>query len=346
MESKFWEDIEAGEKLPVLNFPITIKTLVMGVCGTRDLMPYHHDPAYSKSIGNRDMFVNTMFEQALFGRFVTDWCGPESDFRETGLQMLNQLCPGDIAKIEGTVVDKLEEDGEKRIKLQLSASNEIGVAATGTASLAMPSHSDGPVRPMIRLERPAMDAHPQIPDFAKAWLGVESPKSPGAYPVSEVQIMYWCDMVEDHNPLYGDTDYARKSRHNGMIAPPMGLITWTMARAGHTGVDFEAPDVNEPNRKPWPPKQPAKTGGGIPMPPGMTDTIAQGSVQTYGVPLRPGDRAFATSETLNCSPLKQTKLGPGYFQTNLQTFYNQKDEIVGTNLFTLLRYGGTPEMDS
>ena len=38
---------------------------------------------------------------------------------------------------------------------------------------------------------------------------------------------------------------------------------------------------------------------------------------------------------------KDTKLGPGYIQTNLQTFYNQKGEFVGTNLYTLLRYGGS-----
>lgn len=46
-----------------------------------------------------------------------------------------------------------------------------------------------------------------------------------------------------------------------------------------------------------------------------------------------------TSELLDCSPQKRTKLGPGYFQTNLSTYYNQDDQIVGTNLFTLLRYG-------
>ena len=61
------------EAKPVLDFPITVKTLILAVCGTRDLMPYHHDPDYSKSVGNRDMFVNTMFEQALFGRYVTDF---------------------------------------------------------------------------------------------------------------------------------------------------------------------------------------------------------------------------------------------------------------------------------
>ena len=62
-------------------------------------------------------------------------------------------------------------------------------------------------------------------------------------------------------------------------------------------------------------------------------------MQAYGTPLRPGDSVCATSELLDCSPLKRTALGLGYFQTNLSTFYNQHDEIVGTNIFTLLRYG-------
>jgi len=338
MESKVWEDIEVGEVLPSLHFPITVKTLVLAVAGTRDLMPYHHDPAYSKSVGNRDMFVNTMFEQALFGRFVTDWCGPDSDFRETGLQMLDQLCPGDVARVEGSVTEKNRVGDDYRVKLELRVSNHIGVAATSSATLAMPSRKGGAVVPVLELSKPQVKVHPEIPDFARDWLGKASPKFPGAYPISGVQIMYWCDMVEDANPLYIEDDYARSCRHGGVVAPPMGLISWSMARAGHQGVDRDAPDVGCAERKPWPPRT-AESGGGFPTPPGTTDTIAQGSVQTYGKLLRPGDRVFQTSEVVNCSPRKQTKLGPGYFQTNLSTFYNQHDEIVGTNLFTLLRYG-------
>jgi len=345
METKFlyWDDIEVGQSLPSLDFPITVKTLTLAVCGTRDLMPYHHDPAYSKKVGNRDMFVNTMFEQALFGRFVTDWCGPESDFRETTLQMIDQLCPGDVARIEGRVSEKTRVGDDYRVKVELSASNHIGIAATASAILAMPSREGLPVATITDLEKPKIDPHPQIPNFAKEWLGKESPRSPGGYPVSEVQIMYWCDMVEDSNPLYEDGEYARASRHGGVIAPPMGLITWTMGRGGHQGVDFQAPDANSPDRKPWPPREAKSAGGGIPSPPGTTDTIAQGSVQTYGTAIRPGDRIYQTNEMVNCSPLKTTKLGPGYFQTNLTTFYNQEGDIVGTNLFTLLRYGGNPQ---
>ena len=340
MDSKFWEDVQVGEVLPTLHFPITIKTLTLAVAGTRDLMPYHHDSAYSKSLGNRDMFVNTMFELALFGRYTTDWCGPESDFRETRLQMLDQLCPGDVAVIEGSVRAKERSGDDYQVKVDLKATNHIGVAARFSATLAMPSRRGGAVVPKLELAKPQVEVHPEIPDFAKAWLGASTPLSPGAYPVSEAQIMYWCDMVEDANPLYADGEYARNSRHGGIVAPPLGLVTWAASRAGHQGVNRDAPDHGSPDRKPWPPKATDAKPRTLGQPPGTTDTIAQISVQTYGKLLRPGDRVFQTSEVVNCSPQKQTKLGPGYFQTNLVTFYNQKEEIVGTNLFTLLRFGG------
>ena len=337
MQSRFFEEVSVGEALPPLEFPITQKTMVLAVCGTRDLMPYHHNPAYSKLVGNRDQFVNTMFEQALFGRFVTDWSGPESDFRETSLQMIGQICPGDTARVEGRVASASTESGEPRVNIEMTASNHLGLAARSTATIAMPSRASGPVRPFTALQKPSFELHPEIPDFAKAWLGDVSEPSWGGYSVSEAQILYWCDMVEDSNPLYVDGDYARKSRHKGLIAPPMGLITWSMQRAGHQGADFDAPDCDLPARRPWPPR----AGGArtIKTPPGATETIAQGSTQSYGVPVRPGDRIYSRSETVNCSPLKKTRLGPGYFQTNLDTYYNQRHELVGTNVFALLRYG-------
>ncbi len=153
-ESKLWEEVDRGEELPVLHFPITVKTLVLAVCGTRDLMPYHHNPDYSRSLGNRGMFVNTMFEQALFGRFVTDWSGPESDFRETSLQMVAQIVPGDVAVIEGRVVKKYRDGDDRRVELELTASTALGIAARSTATLAMPSEEIGEVKPYRLLRKP------------------------------------------------------------------------------------------------------------------------------------------------------------------------------------------------
>ena len=332
IQSRMWENVEVGETLPELAFPITIKTMVLAVCGTRDFSAYHHDPAYSKSVGNPDMFVNTMFEQALFARFATDWSGPESDFRESTLKMRGVLCPGDLAKIEGRVADKSERDGDHLVTIEMTASNTAGVAAKSTATLATPSRAAGPVAPRASLAKPALEPDPDMPDFARAWLGEPGPPSWGGYPISEVQILYWCDMVEDANPLYVDGDYARKSRHSGVIAPPVGLMSWTMPRANHWA------DVNSPERALWPPVD-AGQEPFMRQPPGVSECIVQGSQQTYGKPLRPGDRAYFRSEIVNCSPLKETRVGPGYFQTQLDTYYNQHDELIGTDVLSMLWYG-------
>ena len=337
-DSLLWEDVNEGDELPVLEYPITVKNLVMGVVGTRDFMPYHHDSAYTKSIGSRDQFVNTMFNQALFGRFVTDWCGPDADFRATTLRMIGQVCPGDTAILEGRVAKKHRDGDDYLVELELNSRNHLGTACISTATMALPSREGGAVKPRLELEKPKIDLDPDLPDFAREWLGQESAARSGAYPVSEVQIMYWADMVEDANALYEDSEYARNSRHGGMIAPPMALITWTMDRPGRSGVNQEAPDVSKPERGPWPPRAEPLAAGQRFDPPGATATIATISEQSYGKPLRPGDRVSASTEFVNCSGLKDTRLGPGYFATVLNNYYNQDGDLVGTNLFTLLRY--------
>lgn len=59
-----------------------------------------------------------------------------------------------------------------------------------------------------------------IPEEAKAYIGRESGPITG-YPVSEHEIRRFCYAVDDLNPLYIDAEYASKSRHGGIIAPPL-----------------------------------------------------------------------------------------------------------------------------
>jgi hypothetical protein len=40
----------------------------------------------------------------------------------------------------------------------------------------------------------------------------------------------------------------------------------------------------------------------------------------------------------NCSQKKKTKLGEGYFITTERLFYNQRDDLVRTQAFTVFHY--------
>ncbi|MDH3214379.1 MAG: MaoC family dehydratase N-terminal domain-containing protein, partial [Myxococcales bacterium] len=39
-------------------------------------------------------------------------------------------------------------------------------------------------------------------------------------PVNPAMIRHWCDAVDDRNPVYTDPDFASRSVHGGIVAPP------------------------------------------------------------------------------------------------------------------------------
>lgn len=133
-----WEDVHKGMALPELRFEVTVTTLAKDVAGTRDIYPIHHDPAFAKANGARDIFLNTMWYQGLLGRYATDWAGPEAFLRKLGFDMRGTNCPGDVLTVHGTVTDKREVDGEKLVDLDVRIDNQVhadSVVARMTVSL-------------------------------------------------------------------------------------------------------------------------------------------------------------------------------------------------------------------
>ena len=140
--------------------------------------------------------------------------------------------------------------------------------------------------------------------------------------VNRAMIRHWCEMVEDANPLYTDEDFAANSEYGSIISPPAMLSTW----------------VYPPW---WPPvEMPADAGpaqldlplGDLPVPAVISWT------EDYFLPVRPGDRIRYKTRLDSISPLKKTRLGAGHFITTTNCYYNQRDELVGTTQYVLLRY--------
>lgn len=335
-----WEEVGVGDALPELRLPITWKTIVMGAAGTRDFMPYHHHPTQPIELGMRGPFINTMFFQGLFSRFATDWSGPGSAVASLVLRMSNQLIPGDTAVVSGVVTAKSE--GDATVVLDLRLENDLGPVAAAVVTLAMPStEGEQVVPPPLELGELA-EPDAAMPGPAREWYGREYTRR-SVYPISEAQIGYWIEAVQDANPLYRPTDYAARSPFGGMIAPSVSLMTWVMPRATQTGVAMSHPDVDLPEQAPWPgPLWPGDGEGSasflIRMP-GVTQSIVQQIALECGNPYRPGDEATVTSALIGCSEKKETRLGPGYFVTFQETYRNQKGEVAGRITITILQYG-------
>ena len=161
---------------------------------------------------------------------------------------------------------------------------------------------------------------PQITDEHRALIGKESPPRPAPYAVNEAMARFWCEMVEDANPIYFDEAYARTTWLEGTFAPPSMLFTWGMQPV-------------------WPEEGRHESMISKLQLPDCPTTLAVNATQEYFVPLRYGDRLTITNQIASIGDEKTTRLGTGHFVTMVDTFLNQRDEVAGTHSFTLFIYG-------
>lgn len=125
-----WSDVREGDELPSVTMEITLRRLMIDVAGTRDLYPIHHDREFAKANGARDIFVNTMFYEALFGRIATDWAGPDAFLRRLRFSMLAPNCLGDTIRSRGWVAGTHEDAAGRYADLEIHLDNQLGDDAT------------------------------------------------------------------------------------------------------------------------------------------------------------------------------------------------------------------------
>ncbi len=117
--------------------PIARATLALYAGASGDHNPMHIDIDYAKAAGESDVFAHGMLAMAFLARSVTDWV-PQAALRRFVTRFTAITRVGEQIVCTGRVVDKLEEAGEKRVRLELQAANQNGeVKATGEAVVAL-----------------------------------------------------------------------------------------------------------------------------------------------------------------------------------------------------------------
>jgi len=159
---------------------------------------------------------------------------------------------------------------------------------------------------------------PELTPEQRAMVGRETNPHPAPYPVNEAMARFWCEMVEDPNPIYFDDAHARNTWLQGAFAPPAMLYTW-----GRPLI--------------WPESTRETAIDGLNIE-GCAQTIAVNAVQEYFIPIRYGDQLTTTNKLAAISDEKTTRLGTGHFITTVETLRNQHGQVVGTHTFTLFRY--------
>ncbi len=150
--------------------------------------------------------------------------------------------------------------------------------------------------------------------------------------VNVPMIRHWVDALDDRNPVYLDEEFAATTRFGGIVAPPAMLLTWMLPRPRIEGIAerggaptemrFDNPIIalNEA---------------------GYVGTLATNSELEFVRYLRPGDHLRLSTEVESISNRKTTALGKGYFLTWVTTYLDGKDEVVGRQLFRILKFDPT-----
>lgn len=151
--------------------------------------------------------------------------------------------------------------------------------------------------------------------------------------VNAPMIRHWCEAMGDNNPVYTNDEAARAAGFDGIVAPPTMLQAWSMV--GFAG-----------QRPPGSASEGAfSTVIDLLGKAGYAGVVAVNCEQEYQHYLKPGDRIYYRAQLESVSAEKTTALGVGFFVTELSTYYNQHDEVMGSMRFRVLRYrprGGEP----
>jgi acyl dehydratase len=134
----YWEDVGEGTDISPISLELTMKRLIMAVCGTRDFYPVHHDRDFARDSGHKDIFVNQMFLQGFLGRCLTDWTGPEGKLRKLSIAMIAPNYLGDTITARGRVTRKYVENDEHKADCELVVTKQDGtVTVNSQATVAL-----------------------------------------------------------------------------------------------------------------------------------------------------------------------------------------------------------------
>ena len=134
-----WDELPEGTKAPRREYgPLTRTDFVRYQGASGDFNPIHHDEEFATSAGFPSVFSVGMLQAGILGCYCTEWLGAEN-VRRFSVQLREQVWPGDHLDCEATVRRRFEEDGERRVELDLLVTRQEsgGAAIKGEATFAV-----------------------------------------------------------------------------------------------------------------------------------------------------------------------------------------------------------------
>jgi acyl dehydratase len=137
---RHFEDVEVGERLPSVEYPLTVYRLVMAAGSSRDFNSIHHNTEYARSTGAPEMYANTSFLLTAWERCVRDWMGLGGAVRAIrGFRMRSFNVVGDTVWVHAEVRGARIEDDLGVVEIAIRCENSGGVTVgPGVVEVVLP----------------------------------------------------------------------------------------------------------------------------------------------------------------------------------------------------------------
>lgn len=124
---------------PLTIGPITRTDFVRYQGASGDMNPVHHDEPFARAAGYPSPLGVGMFHAGVMNTWATNWLGPEN-VRRTRIRWKRPVFAGDVLTFNGAVERQYEENGESRVDLALSCTNQDGhVTVQGWMTFVVPA---------------------------------------------------------------------------------------------------------------------------------------------------------------------------------------------------------------
>lgn len=138
----YFEDVELGDPVPAVEFPLTVYRLVMEAGACRDFNSIHHNSEYARSTGAPEMYAATSFLLGAWERTVREYIGDAGTIRAIrGFRMKKFNPVGTTMVVAGEVV-YLSDARDGVVELKVWCENEGAITVgPGTVTVTIPTRS-------------------------------------------------------------------------------------------------------------------------------------------------------------------------------------------------------------
>lgn len=162
-----------------------------------------------------------------------------------------------------------------------------------------------------------------LPDEVRSWIGQIRYEEEPEFEIEKGYVYSSCSSTQNRNPIYWDEAAAREVT-GGAITPPSMMSVWFRPHHWAPGRTKQ--------------RLPLQIHFDLKEKLDLPEAIMTDNEVVFHEPVRPGDRLRAHQILRSVSELKQTKLGQGRFWVIEVEYLNQRDELVGKEVYTGLGY--------